>query len=88
MGEVLSARDECAGKRRSQREKRYVESLETYVSGLSPRQIRYVILDDHQEEAYEKKPELQKHLVVVNASKGLQAENCIEACKIMNGLEI
>lgn len=45
---------------------------------------RYVILDDCFDEHYESDREIQKHLVLVDALKGLQEEDLISACKIMN----
>jgi len=45
---------------------------------------RYVILDDCYGDNYESDKEIQKHLVFVDALKGLQKENLISACGIMN----
>lgn len=45
---------------------------------------RYVILDDCFSDRYESDTEVQKHLVFVDALKGLQREDCVAACKIMN----
>ena len=49
-----------------------------------PRIKRYVILDDCYRDRYESDREIQKHLVFVDAMKGLQMENLIAACKVMN----
>ncbi len=45
---------------------------------------RYVILDDCYSDRYESDKEIHKHLVFVDALKGLQLEDCIKACTIMN----
>ena len=56
--------------------KRYLEE--------HPRIKRYVILDDCFGDTYESDKEIQKHLVFVDALKGLQKENLISACAVMN----
>lgn len=45
---------------------------------------RYVILDDCFGDRYESDNDIRKHLVFVDALKGLQTENLISACEIMN----
>ncbi len=45
---------------------------------------RYVILDDCFGDSYESDPEIKKHLVFVDALKGLQEKDLIAACEIMN----
>jgi len=45
---------------------------------------RYVILDDCGRMCYENDIEIQKHLVLIEAKKGLQKENLLAACDIMN----
>jgi len=45
---------------------------------------RYVILDDCFGDTYESDKEIQKHLVFVDALKGLQKENLLSACAVMN----
>ena len=45
---------------------------------------RYVILDDCFSDNYGSDEEIKKHLVFIDALKGLQIENCIAACDIMN----
>lgn len=45
---------------------------------------RYVILDDSGRTCYENDIEIQKHLVLIEAKKGLQKENLLAACDIMN----
>lgn len=45
---------------------------------------RYVILDDCFSDRYESDKEVQSHLVFVDALKGLQREDCVAACEIMN----
>ena len=49
-----------------------------------PQIRRYVILADCDKEQYETDEKLQKHLVAVDVIKGLQTENLMEACAIMN----
>ena len=48
---------------------------------------RYVILDDCYGDDYSCDEELKKHLVFVDALKGLQKPDLIEACRIMNLLK-
>ena len=45
---------------------------------------RYVILTDCDKEQYEADKETRKHLVFVDAQTGLQMENLIAVCEIMN----
>ncbi|MBQ8194672.1 MAG: DUF402 domain-containing protein [Oscillospiraceae bacterium] len=45
---------------------------------------RYVILDDCFSDRYESDKEIHSHLVFVDALKGLQTEDCIKACSVMN----
>jgi len=45
---------------------------------------RYVILTDCDKEQYETDKEIRKHLVFVDAQTGLQMENLIAVCEIMN----
>lgn len=45
---------------------------------------RYVILTDCDKEQYETDKELQMHLVFVDAQTGLQMENLLAVCEIMN----
>ena len=49
-----------------------------------PQIKRYVIFTDCGKEQYESGKEIQNHLVLVDAEKGLQIENCMKACEIMN----
>ena len=49
-----------------------------------PKIKRYVILDDCYGDNYESDKEIQKHLVFVDALKGLQKENLLAACAVMN----
>lgn len=56
--------------------KRYLE--------LHPEIKRYVILDDCFSDNYEGDKKIQKHLVFVDALKGLQKENLLAACAVMN----
>lgn len=48
---------------------------------------RYVIFDDCFGDTYESDDELRKHLVFVDALKGLQDKDLISACKVMNMLK-
>ncbi|HKM34236.1 MAG TPA: HAD domain-containing protein [Lachnospiraceae bacterium] len=48
---------------------------------------RYVILDDCFGDNYESDADVLKHLVYIDAMKGLQQENLISACTIMNMLK-
>ncbi len=45
---------------------------------------RYMILDDCFGDNYESDKEIQKHLIFVDALKGLQRENLPIACAVMN----
>ena len=47
---------------------------------------RYLILGDRLSGDYEEDQKLKERLVYVDPSKGLQVENCLETCRIMNGL--
>lgn len=51
---------------------------------MHPEIRRYVILTDCDKEQYEADKETRKHLVVVDAQTGLQMENLIAVCEIMN----
>ena len=57
--------------------------IKTYLKE-HPHIKRYVILDDCFSDRYESDKEIQKHLVLVNALKGLQKENLVSACMVMN----
>ncbi|MBQ9140676.1 MAG: DUF402 domain-containing protein [Lachnospiraceae bacterium] len=59
------------------------EELKKYLAD-HPYIKRYVILDDCFSDRYESDKEVQKHLVFVDALKGLQKEDCVAACEIMN----
>ena len=56
--------------------KRYLEE--------HPNIKRYVILDDCFSDNYDSDKEVQKHLVFVDAMKGLQMQDLMAACEIMN----
>ncbi len=45
---------------------------------------RYAILDDCYGDSYESDSEIRRHLVYVDALKGLQKKDLIESCRIMN----
>jgi len=55
-----------------------------YYLETHPEIKRYVILDDCFGDNYESDKEIKKHLVFVDALKGLQKENLLEACAVMN----
>lgn len=45
---------------------------------------KYAILDDCYSDDYSSDEEIKRHLVFVDALKGLQDEDCIQVCKLMN----
>lgn len=45
---------------------------------------KYAILDDCYSDDYSSDAEIKRHLVCVDALKGLQGEDCIQVCKLMN----
>lgn len=49
-----------------------------------PKIHRYVILTDCDKEQYEAEEEIRKHLVFVDAQKGLQMDNLLAVCEKMN----
>ena len=55
-----------------------------YYLQTHPEIRRYVILDDCFGDDYGSDKNIQKHLVFVDALKGLQKENLLAACGIMN----
>ncbi len=59
------------------------EEINAYLR-MHPNMKRYVILDDCFQDDYSCDAELQKHLVFVDALKGLQKEDIIKACEILN----
>lgn len=59
--------------------------IRRYLAGR-PGIRRYVILDDCFGDQYESDRELQKHLVFVDALKGLQEKDLLSACRVMNML--
>ncbi len=61
------------------------EEIKEYLS-KHPYIKRYVILDDCFGDNYESDKEVQKHLVFVDALKGLQQKDLMSACDIMNML--
>ena len=60
-----------------------MEEIKYYLK-MHPEIKRYVILDDCFRENYESYKEIRKHVVVLDMEKGLQKENLMEACAIMN----
>lgn len=59
------------------------EEIKCYLE-THPEIKRYAILDNCVKDNYESNKEIQKHLVFVDSLKGLQIENLMEACAIMN----
>lgn len=59
------------------------EEIKNYLE-KHPQIKRYAILADAQKEQYENPEEIRKHLVFVDAGKGLQMENLMAVCEIMN----
>lgn len=57
--------------------------IKTYLE-THPEIKRYAILDDCFGDSYESDKEIQSHLVFVDALKGLQKENLLSVCAIMN----
>lgn len=62
------------------------EEIKQYLR-MNPDIKRYAIVDDCFEDAFESDEELRDHLVLVDAQKGLQDIDCLEACQIMNGIK-
>lgn len=61
------------------------EEIKIYLA-QHPHIKRYVILDDCYGDNYESDKEVQKHLVFVDALKGLQQKDLMSACDVMNML--
>ncbi len=59
------------------------EEINAYLR-MHPNIERYVILDDCFQDDYSRDGELQNHLVFVDALKGLQKEDVMKACEILN----
>ena len=68
--------DRSASENRTEEVKRYLADY--------PHIKRYVILDDCFSDRYESDEEIKKHLVFIDALRGLQKENLLTACDIMN----
>ncbi len=63
------------------------EEIAAYLEA-NPQIYNYVILDDCFGDDYSTDPEMQAHLVHIDALKGLQDSDLIRACEIMNRLEL
>ena len=63
--------------------KNRTEEISEYLN-RNPSIKRYVIFDDCFGDDYSSDKDIQSHLVFVDALKGLQVENVLDACKIMN----
>ncbi len=59
------------------------EEIKAYLSE-HPEIRKYAILDDCYSDDYSSDKEIKRHLVFVDALKGLQGEDCIQVCKLMN----
>lgn len=59
------------------------EEIKIYLE-KHPQIKRYAILADAHKEQYENSEEVRKHLVYADAGKGLQMENLMAVCEIMN----
>lgn len=69
----------CDGKKRTR-----TEEIRKYLAE-HPAIQNYVILDDCYGDDYSSDPGMKQHLVFVDALKGLQDQDCLKACAIMNG---
>ena len=74
QAEVVNISDSSANK---------IAEIRNYLE-IHPETKRYVILADCDKEQYETDKELQMHLVFVDAQTGLQMENLLAVCEIMN----
>lgn len=63
------------------------EEIAAYLES-NPQIYNYVILDDCYGDDYSSDPEIQSHLVPIDARKGLQDSDVIKACEIMNRLDL
>ncbi len=63
------------------------EEIAAYLDS-HPQIYNYVILDDWYDDDYSSNPQLQAHLVHIDALKGLQDCDLIKTCEIMNRLEL
>lgn len=61
------------------------EEIKAYLAE-HPEVMRYVILDDCFGDDYSSDPEIKKHLVFVDALRGLQLTDCIKACEVLNSI--
>lgn len=59
------------------------EEINAYLH-MHPNIARYVILDDCFQDDYSCDPKLRERLVFVDALKGLQKQDIIKACEILN----
>lgn len=63
------------------------EEIAAYLES-NPQIYNYVILDDCFGDDYSSDPEIQAHLVHIDALKGVQDSDLIKACEIMNRLDL
>lgn len=63
------------------------EEIAAYLKS-NPQIYNYVILDDCFGDDYSSEPEIQAHLVHIDALKGVQDSDLIKACEIMNCLDL
>ena len=63
------------------------EEIAAYLKS-NPQIYNYVILDDCFGDDYSSEPEIQAHLVHIDALKGVQDSDLLKACEIMNCLDL
>lgn len=63
------------------------EKIKVYLE-KHPEIEKYAILDNCCSEDYSLDKEIKRHLVVIDEPKGLQDENCIQVCKLMNEITL
>lgn len=67
--------------------KNRTEEIKSYLSS-HPSIRRYVIFDDCYADDYSSDKYIQEHLIYVDALKGLQLENVLAACRVMNNISL
>ena len=67
--------------------KNRTEEIKQYLN-MNPSIRRYVIFDDRYGDDYSSDKRIQEHLIFVDALKGLQIENVLQACRVMNNVSI
>lgn len=69
----------CDGKKRTR-----TEEVKAYLAE-HPEIQNYVMLDDCYGDDYSSDQNIKEHLVFINALKGLQDQDCLKVCALMNG---